>query len=304
MSRRYVVMALQGGLGNQLFQYASGLGLARSLDAEIFFDPRQVAPGEEWIPDLVGTDYRVASQAQLNRLGVLHRGERARDEFLRLAGMRVVTFARRVRGRTGVRQPLHHDLSQVGVFDERMLHLDLPVYFCDYYQTERWFTNVADHVAAQLRLPAVEPLRPPGAAPEAPTVALSFRRGDYLRFGWQLPMSYYEHALARMVDEVPGATFVVFGDDPVFTGFAINWVERFGPAVSAYSRGAHELVHLALAAACDHALIANSSFAWWGAWLGDRRVGPDADRLVLAPADYPARFGADVVPERWGTIES
>ncbi len=81
--------------------------------------------------------------------------------------------------------------------------------------------------------------------------------------------------------------------------------------MSAYERGADELVHLALAAACDHAVIANSSFAWWGAWFGDRRVeaegaaaGPAPARVVLAPADYPARFGKDVVPEAWVTVPS
>ena len=42
-------------------------------------------------------------------------------------------------------------------------------------------------------------------------------------------------------DEVPGAAFVVFGDDPVFTEFAADWVSRFGPAVSAYERAHGEL---------------------------------------------------------------
>ena len=58
-------------------------------------------------------------------------------------------------------------------------------------------------------------------------------------------------------------------------------------------------------------MIANSSFAWWGAWFGDRRVeaevqaeGRAAARVVLAPADYPARFGKDVLSEAWVTVPS
>ena len=48
---------------------------------------------------------------------------------------------------------------------------------------------------------------------------------------------------------------------------------------------------------CDHAVIANSSFGWWGAWLGE-----DADSVVAAPRvwfrNVPYDTG-DVVPERW-----
>jgi hypothetical protein len=49
---------------------------------------------------------------------------------------------------------------------------------------------------------------------------------------------------------------------------------------------------------CDHAVIANSSFAWWGAWLGEHRH-PSTDRVVVAPAEY---VGGDRVPDRWHTV--
>lgn len=309
MSTGCAVMALRGGLGNQLFQYAAGLGIARSLGAELRFDPWALHEGEHWLPRLVGDDYRAATPGELARLGVLHTGRSGRDELVRIAATRTIAMVRRVRGRTAPHQPRAYALERVGVYDEALLRVDLPVYLAGYFQTERWFTGVADHVAQRLgaHLPTVTPLVPPTAPAGAPTVAVSFRRGDYVRLGWELPLSYYEHALPRIVEQVPGAAFVVLGDDPVFTRFATDWVAEYGPAVSAYERGADELVHLALAAACDHAVIANSSFAWWGAWFGDRRVEAEAraaPRVVLAPADYPARFGKDVLRGEWVTIPS
>jgi len=307
MTSGYLVMALQGGLGNQLFQYAAGLGIARARNVELRFDPWALPDDERWLPGLVGDDYREATVVQLARLGVVHTGRRGRDELVRTAGRRAAAITRSLRGRSAPHQPPVHPLELVGVFDEALLRVDLPVYLEGYFQTARWFTGVADHIARRVRLPAVAPLRPTTAPDGAPTVAVGFRRGDYVRLGWELPLSYYEHALARIVEQVPGAAFVVLGDDPVFTKFATDWVGSYGPAVSAYDRGADELVHLALAAACDHAVIANSSFAWWGAWFGDRRVqaeGRAAARVVLAPADYPARFGKDVLSEAWVTVPS
>jgi hypothetical protein len=134
-------------------------------------------------------------------------------------------------------------------------------------------------------------------------VAVSFRRGDYVRRDWQLPFSYYERALDRMTSEIPDATFLVFGDDPEFVRMATDWMTRYGPATNAYDLSRGVLEHMVLAAHCDHAVIANSSFAWWGAWLGDRR-NRDGPRLVLAPEDYRTRFGADILPDHWIALTS
>ena len=48
---------------------------------------------------------------------------------------------------------------------------------------------------------------------------------------------------------------------------------------------------------CDHAIIPNSTFGWWGAWLGDEKP----DRIVIAPEKWFA-VGlnySDVIPDRW-----
>jgi hypothetical protein len=106
-----------------------------------------------------------------------------------------------------------------------------------------------------------------------------------------------------MVETVPDATFLVFGDDPEFVRLATDWVSRFGPATNAYELSDGTLEHLVLASECDHAVIANSSFAWWAAWLGDKRAG-DTPRVVIAPEDYRRQFGPDVLPSDWIALPS
>jgi hypothetical protein len=50
---------------------------------------------------------------------------------------------------------------------------------------------------------------------------------------------------------------------------------------------------------CRHAVVANSSFSWWGAWLGYWAAG----RTVVAPAVWMGPMArldtGDIVPERW-----
>jgi hypothetical protein len=297
--KRYVVVGLRGGLGNQLFQYASAYGIATGVGAELFFDAERLDEAERWLPALLGPHYRPASRAQLLRLGVWHGPHRWRYRIPRFALRNAVETSRRIRHLSPCSLPLSDQHGDGARYDDRIFSIDLPTQLLGWFQSELYFFHVADEVVQQLRFPPVTLPRP---AESRPVVAVSFRRGDYVRWGWQLPFSYYERALALVVSEVPDATFLVFGDDPEFVRLATDWVARYGPATNAYDLSDGVVEHLVLASECDHAVIANSSYAWWGAWLGDRRVG-DTPRLVLAPEDY-RRFGPDILPSNWMALPS
>lgn len=295
--KRFVVVGLRGGLGNQLFQYASGYGIATRVGAELFFDGARLRDSEHWLPGLLGPHYRSASREQLLRLGVFHGSDRLPDNIARSALRRAVDAGRRMRRMSARTMPLDHRAEYAAGFDDQLLSMDLPTLLLGWFQSDRHFSHVGDEVVERLRLPPVTLPRP---ADSPPTVAVSFRRGDYVRLGWQLPFSYYEKALALTTGEVPNATFLVFGDDPEFVRLATDWVSRFGPATNAYDFSDDALEHLALSSECDHAVIANSSFAWWGAWLGDRRAGVGS-RLVIAPEDY-RWFDPDILPSNWISV--
>jgi hypothetical protein len=295
--QRSIVVALRGGLGNQLFQYASGLGIATRLGADLRLTSSEVDQREHWLPQILGPHHREASRLELLRVGVADRGPRTIDKLVRESVRISVGAARRLRGRTPVERG--QDGPDIGCYDPSLFTVDLPVFLRGWYQTERYFEAIAEDLHARLRLPAVD--FPAGLEARRPLVAVSFRRGDYVRYGWQLPLSYYERALTRMVDAVPDAHFLVFGDDAEFVHLVTDRVARHGPATDAYDVHDGVLEHLALAAACDHAVLANSSFAWWGAWLAERRPGRRPG-LVLAPTAYPERFGAGVVPDRWELV--
>ena len=136
---------------------------------------------------------------------------------------------------------------------------------------------------------------------DGPSVAVHFRRGDYVRNAefnqviGILDFDYYRRAMAHMRDRHPNLTFYVFSDD-------IDAVERdFKPeAPCVYVRTVehwHSYDKIRLMSACNHAIISNSTFAWWAAWLN-----PCTHKSVIAPDPWFAggkHDGRDVIPTAW-----
>lgn len=171
------------------------------------------------------------------------------------------------------------------------------VHYAGFFQSLRYFEDVEPLVRA-----AFEP-RPAhvarfreryGDLEHAPYICCHVRRTDYVEPGWALPISFYEEclALARRSEDVP----VVFvGDD-------------LGEARDAFEgrRGIRfeqndEIVDLQLIVNASAVVTSNSSFGWWGSWLGA------SGRPVFAPRHWLGfRSGVDnphsVVPPGWKQI--
>jgi hypothetical protein len=292
VDRDLVIVELHGRLGNQLFQYASGWGLCRQRDADLAFRSHRVAGADLLLPSLLGDRYREATAAELRRVGhVDDATPLARLEHRALVhGTRV---ARKVRGRTA---PSVAVWERPGVYRPWIAEVDLPVYLQGHLQSERYFASVADEVFDTIRFPAGAARLPADAGT---TLGLSFRRGDYNSLGWALPLAYYDDAVRLVGDKVPVDTIVLFGDDDAFLELAAARYASTARIVDAVALGRDPVTQLDLLASCDHCVIANSSFAWWGAWLGDHRV-QGTDRVVVSPAEYG--FENDRLPSRWTTI--
>lgn len=103
---------------------------------------------------------------------------------------------------------------------------------------------------------------------DAGYVALHVRRGDYLRYPQINPLAtraYYEQAVRRFW--LQGyKKFKVFSDD-------IPWcIEEFKHGCYqgcefTYSQGKGVIEDICLMSNCEHTIMSNSTFAWWGAWL-------------------------------------
>jgi hypothetical protein len=305
-----VWVALSGGLGNQLFQWAAAQALALDwgeavpvLDQRLyertpwrraFLAARDAAWGA-----LAGRDARfryrmLERRSELPRVGVelapLPLRRPAVDELRRAWRDRACTA---VGGRRVVRDTAELDRRQPE-----------PVLLADWLQSERHFAHRAGEIRQLLTMPYSSPafvrwrdrLSAPGA------VAVHVRRGDLLKkrnhmFAVQSPR-YYEEA-ARLVTERTGADrFYVFTDDPAWAGAEVRLPGRTtfvsGP------EGGSAVDDFRLMSLARHIVMANSTFSWWAAWLGER-----PGSCIVAPAAWSSDGGRqpELVPPRWTILD-
>lgn len=294
MSDGNVIVRLKGGLGNQLFQYAAGSALAHRLDAPLLLDLTYCRqdPLRDYALDAYGVPEAIASRSQVAAF--------APDSGLRR------TLAKRT-GLPGL-------FLKKGLFVEPHFHvtpkfetLRAPVFLDGYWQSEKYFSEISDSLREMFSVPlsmppAVAELRQKIAdIPVA--ISVHVRRGDYItgksasKMAGSCTPDYYRRAVTHMLAIYPGATFVVFSDEPAYA----NALLEFAPdRILADGDPEEPANDLALMAVCNHHIIANSSFSWWGAWLN-----PDARKTVIAPRlwfspDYLAKTRThDLYPEGW-----
>ena len=284
-----VIVHLQGGLGNQIFQYAAGRQLAINQGSELRLDL-------SWF------------KGDQRRRGFTPR-RFLLDRFAIVAGRATRADASRIRLRAELRRIFRFGGSKSAaeeetpwlvershfVFDPRVLRAHGDTYLHGYWQNERYFAESSDLLRDELRL-----RQPPDSRTDvirsrmanSNSVAIHVRRGDYLEQA-DAPRShrvcgadYYHECLRLMVERVDDPRFFIFSDDP-------EWVARnilipgnapFEIVTHNDEGKAHE--DLMLISACRHQILSNSTFGWWGAWLN-----PNPDKIVIGPERW---FRGDV----------
>ena len=123
-------------------------------------------------------------------------------------------------------------------------------------------------------------------------VAIHVRRGDYVKHPgyWAITPEYIQTALNCFLDQE--YTFLVFSDD-------IEWCKQVFPEGVIFIEGNNQFEDLCLMSLCDHSIIANSSYSWWGAYLNQ-----NPNKKVIAPSNrfIPAKPLNDLYPKNWTTI--
>lgn len=129
-------------------------------------------------------------------------------------------------------------------------------------------------------------------------VSLHIRRGDYLNSEWAdilgviKGMGYYERSVKYIKERVSDPHFFIFSDD-------INWVKDNLKLTECtyvdHNKGTDSYIDMYLMSLCKHNIIANSTFSWWGGWLNK-----NSEKIVIMPEKWINREACyGIFPENW-----
>lgn len=113
------------------------------------------------------------------------------------------------------------------------------------------------------------------------SVFVHIRRGDYLLPGNEIynvcNLSYYEQAIVEISKFIDNPKFFIFSDD-------IAWVkDNLKIKDASYidnNKGINSFIDMYLMSCCKGAIIANSSFSYWGA------VNGNSEKIVIYPKKW------------------
>jgi hypothetical protein len=289
-----VIVKVNAGLGNQMFHYAFGRALALRNRTTLKIDATslQASPSRHYALHHFVLNAEFATPEELSRFkGAYKIGRHPWIDRI----------SQRRRMGSAVRLP-----ERYFHFNPRALHIPSgrDVYAYGAWQSERYFEDQADTIRREFEF-----RNPPQGLnatlardiADANSVSMHVRRGDYAtdarvnRIHGLVPLDFYRRAAEHIATRVSRPCFYLFSDDPEWTqanlrlSFPVRYVTHNDPDAA--------IEDIRLMSLCRHHVIANSSFSWWGAWLGR-----NPDKIVIAPVRWfrHRRHSArDILPSGW-----
>ena len=185
-----------------------------------------------------------------------------------------------------------------------------------FFQTEKYFNHISDQIRQDYTFKKgyLEPCKQYIDSLDKPPIFLHVRQADNIgreQFHPILPISYFEECLQEFPEDTP---CFVFTDDLAWCKSQDYFKQDrflFNENVQRYSYVSMDglgkmqntllpQVDLCLMSLCSGAIIANSSFSWWGAWLQNNRgkvIAPNPKKWFGTSMTHLDT--SDIIPERW-----
>jgi hypothetical protein len=244
---------LRGRTGNIMFQYALGRALAEKYGVPLVLDAsRYNAEGWEEVSHFLKLPIRAK---------VIRRFSLASRALRKFCGKHYWEY-------------LGFPVFKESEIDQRFdpsftnAHSDCMIY--GFFQSHLYFENIADDLRAEFKdLLASQALPDPRLA-FADSVAVHVRRGDYLHHPALsvCDTDYYRRAMEHLRNLLNTPRFFIFSDDPVWCRGEFQTPDT--EVIDSGKMAVNPLHDMQLMSQASHHIIANSSYSWWAAWIGEK----------------------------------
>ena len=293
MGKKKVICELAGGLGNQMFCYASGMAIAQKYDCDFKIDISRFAN------DKFGRKFELSNFNISAPIINLKRNNLA-NKLIRKARIlpyKVITED----------DCIFNDIENTR-FDSDKIYLD----YNWHQQNHRLFDSIYDDIVDEFAYKNSISSNFSSISEQLElffTVSVHLRYGDYVKIGCCIDPRYYSEAIekllsrAKLMNISKEIAIVVFSED---TDAAMNIIRNAASNVKIIgidrSYGLTDIEEFILMKNCDAQVISNSTFSWWAAYLSEKN-----NSLVAAPTIdgwIKNEWNSSYFPKDWITIKS
>jgi len=292
-----IIVRLQGGLGNQMFQYAIGRRLSLHHNTELKLDltalldrtPRENVVYRNFELGAFDIQATVAPQSALKK----YKWKDSKNRVYRRANYILRYPIQRL-----VKEKHFH-------FDEQAIRAPRNAYLTGYWQSYRYFQDIEEIIRSDFAFTEQMKLRYRSLSERAASsnsICLNVRRGDFVsnpaisKTHGVCEIDYFYRALDFVKARFQEPEILVFSDD-------IDWCRKnlgFGCPTLFMDFEGNSYEYLYLMSSCRHFIIPNSTFGWWAAWLSE-----SPNKIVVVPKEWftnPEIITSDLIPDKWHRI--
>lgn len=278
-----------GGLGNQLFQYATARAIAEKRADNVVVDTSGFESYRTHPFCLDKFNCKATYDAKQSWVNKFLSNEKIKKLLQKLGFIKKYYFETKL------------------TFNEELLLKNNIDYLAGYFQSEKYFLSIRECLLDELTL--VKKLNESESSVSNAinnaknSISIHIRRGDYVsnesanKTHGVCDSDYFKKALnyfseKKLLDK--NTELFIFSDD-------IEWCRnnlQFDYNMN-FVDGSSEKpeVDMVLMSQCKHQIISNSTFSWWGAWLNN-----NYDKVVVAPKEWfksTELDSTDIVPDNW-----
>lgn len=254
----------RGGIGNVMFKLAAVVGTALDNNVDYIFSKNFIRPGID--PDYNNYESNI---------------------------LRNFKFQNNLDGNWLIHTEPGFNYTPINYVAGTNLLLD------GFFQSERYFINHKQHIIDLFKPTDDHKQQILKTYPDLTKfVSIHVRRGDYLNFPNHYPqqsLEYYQSAAEQIgIDK----TYIIFSDDIEGCKSLFDFI----PNKFFFNSGA-DWIDMYVMSMCEHNIICNSTFSWWGAYLNE-----NSNKIVVAPSQwfgsaYDSLDTSDLIPSSWNILD-
>jgi hypothetical protein len=266
-----------GGLGNQMFQYAAAKSLSLRLQTNLKIDLSFYA------------QHRHKSWCWDYELNIFNLGVKVIHKSFKGISQCYIKpfFEKKEKGKKNLLFLGLFCDENATLYDVRFENLKNGITLLGYFQNEAYFKDYCEEIRKDFVFnPPIneQNCKIANEISACNAVSLHVRRGDYLSnknavntFA-NLSIEYYHAAIQKILEKVKTPCFFIFSDD---MEWAKQQFHEYNCRFVNINHGKDSFNDMRLMSFCQHNIIANSSFSWWGAYLNSH-----SEKIVIAPKNW------------------